>query len=179
MFHRTSPRVNDEEKGWPLTMSDRERDRFYKNGLQFECLKCGNCCTGAPGFVYLSEEDIVSIAGFLRKDKGSFIREYTRAVTIFGERRFSLTERQNYDCVFWNRLCLIYEVRPYQCRSFPFWKRHLVSEREWNRVGDRCRGINRGPVHPAEEIDHLVSGTPVYDIGRFSMISDPDILTTK
>jgi Fe-S-cluster containining protein len=155
-------------------MSDSER--FYRNGLQFECLKCGSCCTGAPGYVYLSENDIVSIAGFLKKDKVSFIREYTRHVTVFGERRLSLIERKNYDCVFFKGICRIYEARPYQCRSFPFWKRHLVSEREWKRAGKRCPGIDRGRVYPAQEIDRLAKGTPVYDIERFLGISDLEAL---
>jgi len=153
-------------------MSSRETDRFYNRGLQFECLKCGNCCTGAPGFVYLSEEDIASIAEFLEKDKRSFIREYTRVITIFGERRLSLCERSNYDCVFWSRVCLIYDVRPYQCRSFPFWKRHLISKREWEKVSNRCPGIDRGQVHSAGKIEQLIAGAPVYNIDRFPTIRD-------
>jgi hypothetical protein len=142
-------------------------DRFYGRGLQFECLRCGACCTGAPGFVYLSQEDIASIAEFLKKDKGSVVRYYTRVVRVFGERRLSLTERSNYYCIFWSRVCLIYPARPYQCRSYPFWKRHLVSRREWNKVGDRCPGINRGRVYRDEEIERFVTETPVYNMDRF------------
>ena len=141
---------------------------FYSRGLQFECLKCGNCCTGAPGFVYLSRADIASIANFLQKDYESFITEYTRVIRIFGERRLSLTERSNFDCVFWNRTCIIYEARPYQCRSFPFWKRHLVSSREWDKVGERCPGINRGIVYTAETIDELLQGVPDYNLDHFT-----------
>ncbi len=148
-------------------MSGNRSERFYAHGLQFECLKCGACCTGAPGFVYLSKGDIVSIAEFLKKDKRTIIQQYTRLVYIFGERRLSLTERANYDCVFWNRMCTIYEARPYQCRSFPFWKRHLISSREWARVGERCPGINRGHLYAASQIERFARGAHNYSIDRF------------
>ena len=149
-------------------MSGNQPERFYEHGLQFECLRCGNCCTGAPGYVYLSEKDIASIAKILKKDKGTIIERYTRVVHMFGERRFSLTEKVNYDCVFWNSLCDIYEARPYQCRSFPFWKRHLISLREWEKVGQRCPGINRGQLFSASQIEKLIAGVPNYNIDRFA-----------
>ena len=152
-------------------MSGNRSERFYTRGLQFECIRCGNCCTGAPGFVYLSEEDIASIAEFLQKDKKTFVQKYTRLVTIFGERRLSLTEKPNFECVFWNRLCTIYEARPYQCRSFPFWKRHLVSSQEWERVGNRCPGINRGRHFTASEIEDFTRNAPDYAIDRFTSLS--------
>ena len=151
-----------------ISMSGNQPARFYTQGLQFECLKCGACCTGAPGYVYLSEEDIASIAEFLKKDKGTILAHYTRIVHMFGERRYSLTEKPNFDCVFWRKLCTIYEARPYQCRSFPFWKRHLVSSREWEKAGQRCPGIGRGPLYTAHQIDELAYGTPSYNIDLFS-----------
>jgi Fe-S-cluster containining protein len=144
--------------------------RFYSRGLQFECLKCGNCCTGAPGFVYLSQADIASIANFLQKDYRSFIHQYTRVVRVFGERRLSLTERSNYDCVFWQKICTIYESRPYQCRSFPFWKLHLVSSKEWEKAARRCPGMNRGAVYTEEMIEELLQGIPDYNLDRFTNI---------
>jgi Fe-S-cluster containining protein len=149
-------------------LSGTHSESFYAHGLQFECLKCGSCCTGAPGYVYLSEGDIASIAEFLKKDKDTFIDQYTRVVHMFGEQRLSLTEKANYDCVFLNRLCTIYEARPYQCRSFPFWKRHLVSLREWERVGQRCPGIGRGQLFTKMNIDDLIHATPNYNIDLFS-----------
>jgi Fe-S-cluster containining protein len=142
----------------------KHNGRFYSDGLQFECTQCGKCCTGAPGFVYLSDFDEARISEFLNVHEQSFLREYTRTVTIFGERRRSLTERPNYDCVFWKKTCTIYPVRPYQCRSYPFWKRNLVSNREWLKVGSKCPGIDRGRLHSAEEIERCITCTPVYKL---------------
>jgi len=35
----------------------RSEDRpWYADGLSFTCTCSGNCCTGGPGFVWMSEE---------------------------------------------------------------------------------------------------------------------------
>ena len=149
-------------------MKHKQDEPFYSRGLQFECTRCGKCCTAYPGFVYLSEHDIDSIAKFLKLNKGSFISRYTRRVEIFHEPRLSLIEKPPFDCIFWDSLCTIYPVRPYQCRSYPFWKRNLVSEREWEKVGNICPGINRGRVHSRVEIDWWIRNTPPYNCEQFS-----------
>ena len=145
---------------------------FYKKGLQFECIQCGKCCTGYPGFVYLSETDIKSISEYLHCDKRGFIKKYTKTVRYFYEERFSLNEKSNYDCIFWDKICTIYPSRPHQCRTYPFWKRNLVSEREWNKTAKFCPGINRGQLYSFEEILMLSTKVLNYDIGRF----DPHFL---
>ena len=33
-------------------------DKFYKDGLKFECQRCSFCCGHSPGFVYLSQRDL-------------------------------------------------------------------------------------------------------------------------
>ena len=38
---------------------------WYKKGLKFECTQCGNCCTGAPGFVWVNKAEIDAMAGEL------------------------------------------------------------------------------------------------------------------
>lgn len=149
-------------------MAKRDHKPFYEKGLQFECTKCGKCCTGFPGYVYLSETDIKKIAGFLHMDTESFLKKYTKRVRVFNERRYSLTEKPHFDCIFWDGICSIYSVRPYQCRTYPFWKRHLISEREWLKTGELCPGINRGKLHLQNEIDNLVKNVPNYDFRRFS-----------
>ena len=33
-------------------------EKFYKDGLNFECQRCSFCCGHSPGFVYLSQRDL-------------------------------------------------------------------------------------------------------------------------
>ena len=61
------------------------------------------------------------------------------------------------DCVFLRqtkqgRGCAIYEVRPAQCRSWPFWERNLAGPDTWNSTGRKCPGINRGQFYSPEQI---------------------------
>ena len=33
---------------------------WYAAGLRFFCTQCGDCCSGAPGFVWVNEEEIAA-----------------------------------------------------------------------------------------------------------------------
>ena len=41
-------------------MCDKANE-FYKNGLNFECQRCSFCCGHSPGYVYLSERDLLTL----------------------------------------------------------------------------------------------------------------------
>jgi len=69
-----------------------------------------------------------------------FVRRYIRQVAD----RFALTEvkKRKYDCVFLQDCkCIVYEVRPRQCRTFPWWKENLSSEKSWEEAAKYCEGI--------------------------------------
>lgn len=92
---------------------------WYKDGLQFSCTGCGNCCTGPAGYVWVSESEIAQIAEFRKQSIGEIKIFHTRLVGA----ELSLTEFANGDCTFFDpasRRCTIYEARPSQCRTWPF-----------------------------------------------------------
>ena len=124
---------------------------WYKEGLRFECTGCGKCCKGSPGYVWLTVAEMASIATFLHLDFDTFTRKYVRQVN--GD--FSLIEvGEEYACVFLKEdKCTIYEVRPEQCRTFPFWGKHLRSKEHWEKLKGQCEGIHEGaPLITLEEI---------------------------
>lgn len=86
----------------------------------FKCARCGNCCKW-EGYVRISERELDEIAGCLSMDPYDFSREYTR---LCGDRRgLSLIENKDGSCIFYDKhakLCMINEVKPKQCRDFPF-----------------------------------------------------------
>jgi Fe-S-cluster containining protein len=123
---------------------------WYRDGLRFECTRCGACCTGAPGYVWVNEEEIAALARHRGEPVGQATQLYTRPV---GQRR-SLRERANGDCVFYDREagCTVYSVRPRQCRTWPFWESNLGTPEEWERTCRVCPGSGKGELIPAEEI---------------------------
>lgn len=126
---------------------------WYKEGLKFKCTECGKCCTGAPGYVWVKEEEIAELSTFLKITPAEFKRKYTRSV----HGRTALIEKSvSYDCVFLkDKLCQVYQVRPQQCRTFPWWKQLLQSEKAWKEASSYCEGIDHpeGVVLSCEEIE--------------------------
>jgi uncharacterized protein len=129
---------------------------WYHKGLKFECLGCGECCTGEPGYVWVSDEEIVAMADALAVDAGELEKAVIRKV---GEGK-SLAEMPNGDCIFFDsgtRRCQIYSVRPIQCRTWPFWESNLESPQTWREVCQRCPGSGKGPTVANAEIEARVS----------------------
>ena len=128
---------------------------WYEKGLEFSCTGCGKCCTGSPGFVWLSDEEIDRMAEHLKLPRDEFLKKYTRK--HFG--RVTLIEKgEKYDCVFLkNMQCSVYHVRPSQCRTYPFWPKVLESNRTWNEEKKYCEGIERegSKVYSLEEIQSI------------------------
>jgi Fe-S-cluster containining protein len=128
---------------------------WYSDGLQFECTHCGDCCTGAPGFVWTNKEEITALAAAIREpDVDQFERLYVRKVGV----RKSLKELPNGDCVFFDaqsRQCRAYEARPRQCRTWPFWSSNLNTPTSWLETGRACPGCNHGRVYSIGEIEEL------------------------
>lgn len=126
---------------------------WYKDGLRFACTQCGQCCTGAPGYVWIDEKEILEMALFLKISVEEFTRTYTRQVNG----RLSLKEfPKSYDCIFLRgKQCMLYGSRPRQCRTFPFWPENIESKKSWEETGKRCEGVNHehAPVIPLSEIN--------------------------
>ena len=136
-----------------MTVRFRKKDDapWYADGLRFECQRCGDCCRGAPGFVWVNPEEVQAIAKFFRLPVADFIAQHVRRVGW----QYSLKERSDGDCEFFELGlgCRIYPVRPAQCRTFPFWPEYLKSSRTWAKACRRCPGVGHERVHSREEID--------------------------
>lgn len=125
---------------------------WYKEGLRFECQRCGRCCRGEPGVVWVNKREIEKISAFLGVTQNSFAKNYLRGVND----RFSLLEYGNGDCIMYDNGCKIYDVRPCQCRSFPFWKPNLKNRFEWEKLKNTCPGIDKGKLHTIKDIEDNV-----------------------
>jgi len=121
-------------------------DLIRQEGFDFAftpsaCDSCeGRCCTGESGNIFVSAEEITALSGHLKMDEARFRSDFL----VKRGYRFSLKERivgLSHDCIFFDREingCGVYEARPIQCRTFPFWdyfKTHL------DELKRECPGI--------------------------------------
>jgi Fe-S-cluster containining protein len=128
---------------------------YYRtaNGLQFECTRCGDCCT-RPGPVYFPPADLERAADHLGLGPEAFLRRF-HAVR---KRGVAVVDAGDAPCPFYaaDQGCTIYPVRPVQCRTFPFWPEVVNRRRSWERAGRSCEGIGRGARHAPGTIEPLV-----------------------
>lgn len=120
-----------------------------RNGVRFQCTDCGACCTGAPGRVRVSEEELQAISEFRKEPLEEVLASKTRIVD--GHRL--LWEQENGDCVFFQEgKCSIHPVKPTQCRLYPFWFQTVRSDAAWEKTCAECPGIGEGALISPEEI---------------------------
>jgi Fe-S-cluster containining protein len=152
-------------------MAGDEAKTWYDDGLQFTCTQCGNCCTGASGFVWFNDTELEAMAEHLDITTEEFMLGYARQLNT----RKSLKEikrGRKYDCVFLatdpktgKSGCSIYPVRPTQCRSWPFWSDTVESLRSYATVARDCPGVaagleGKGEHHTYTQIRVRVNQTP-------------------
>eukprot|EP00976_Prorocentrum_cordatum_P046652 942764-Prorocentrum_minimum.AAC.2 len=83
---------------------------------------------------------------------GAFVQLYLREV----QGRAALVQNDSKDaCVFLeNNRCGVYQARPTQCRTYPFWRENVLTAHDWETEATACEGIS-----PAAE--PTVSGAEV------------------
>jgi len=124
--------------------------------FRFSCHRCGHCCSGGEGRVWLEDDEIEPLARRLGLDVDAFVRSYVRSVfdAQSGRQRLSLRERTEGaggPCVLLEGAnhCSVYLDRPRQCRTFPFWPSILADAAAFERARATCPGI--APVVAGEK----------------------------
>lgn len=137
-------------------------------GLRFSCTMCGNCCTGPEGYVLLTDAEAQALADRLGVSLAEFFDQYThptrhgrslREVATAKTPQPAATSLVWRDCVFLDRdtipgkaICGVYEARPAQCKSWPFWPSNLRDQASWERAKRTCPGTDRGDLITIDQI---------------------------
>lgn len=100
-----------------------------KDGFSYEfdpscCESCGGkCCTGESGYIWIDESEISKFCVAFDMSRDEFENKFLIKVGV----RRSIREKAyegGFACIFFdenNKNCSVYELRPQQCRTFPFW----------------------------------------------------------
>jgi Fe-S-cluster containining protein len=117
------------------------KEGFPYSFIPSACESCGGrCCTGESGYIYVNKSEMQRIASYLHVDIEELKKEY-----LFKKGyKFSIKERkvaESFECIFFDREtngCSIYEARPIQCRTFPFWDYYKTRVTE---LKNECPGV--------------------------------------
>ncbi len=158
-------------------VSTSEESAWYRQGLKFTCTCCGNCCTGGAGYVWISEQEVKLLAEHLKLSVEETLEQYCRTINGKVSLKESRSVAGKYDCVFLKeikpprasrngqvivqakRVCGIYEVRPLQCRTWPFWPENLTDKAAWQVETRKCPGMNTGTHYSLQKIQALRDAT--------------------
>jgi len=96
--------------------------------------------------------------------EADFLRDYARKIGT----KWSLKEvtgpadlHRGHDCILLDRqsvpgkaLCKVYQDRPNQCKTWPFWDQNINSKKAWDQAKKSapCPGMGSGALIPAEKI---------------------------
>lgn len=129
-----------------------EAQKWWKDGVRFECQGSGRCCVsrGEFGFVYMTIEDRRRAAASLKITTAQFTRRFCAKTDGF----FHLKDAAGPECIFLEKnRCGIYEGRPTQCRTWPFWPEVMTPKAWKTEVAAYCPGVGKGRVWSREEVE--------------------------
>lgn len=125
-----------------LTVERLEVSLFPAKDFDFTCTICGHCCEGG-GNVYFSEIELENVFKHLKipeKDRDRFKMKFIR-----NRENGYFVHSSSIDCYFLQKgQCVIYPVRPLQCRTYPFWPSCFASTNDVKKLKKECRGALKG-----------------------------------
>lgn len=140
-----------------MTVPDGSRDpksgrqAWYAEGVRFTCQPdCGKCCTrhGEYDYVYLEREDVHRLASHLKLAVSTFRARWTQK-----DEGHTVLKMDGPACPFLDGArCTVYEARPAQCGSFPFWPENMKSRENWDELATFCPGVGQGDFVPLDTI---------------------------
>ncbi len=129
---------------------------WWKDGIRFECQGSGKCCVsrGEYGYVYLTLKDRQAMAKYFKIETRAFTKKYCEKDSSGLWKIADFTKA----CRFLkDKQCGIYEARPTQCRTWPFWP-EVMNARSWNKeVAAYCPGVGKGRVWTKNEIQQQLT----------------------
>jgi uncharacterized protein len=123
--------------------------------LRFSCQGCNGCCHihGENRWVYLTARELKAMAAALDLRPAEFGQRYCLKQGGQQALRFASPLCPLHD----GKGCRVYQARPLQCATWPFWPENLYSRRAWaTKVAAFCPGADQGRLWTGEEIKMIL-----------------------
>lgn len=123
-------------------------------GRKFGCTMCGNCCS-LPGYVFMTWRELAAIADRLGLTPEEFRGQYGVVwMSDFRSWAIDATDGEGCPLLDERRLCSVNDVKPAQCKAFPFWPELLDDKNVWEETKRYCPGLDAegGRLYSEEEI---------------------------
>jgi Fe-S-cluster containining protein len=118
-------------------MGRPERINTRNVAFTFTCVRCGTCCKD-EGIVFFSADEIRRAADYLNIGERDFIERYL----FYASGGYAHRVNEHNACAFLEKnICVINEVKPEQCKSFPYWREYVAHDGTLNNFNRKCRGI--------------------------------------
>jgi Fe-S-cluster containining protein len=124
-------------------------------GVRFACVRGCTLCCRQPGYVYLTEQDLLRAAARLGLTPQAFESRYVYRTA----HTLRLRKPRGASCYFLSENgCLLHPDKPTQCRLYPFWPELVEDPRAWKTEANFCPGIGRGRWISPETIRRRAAG---------------------
>lgn len=120
-----------------------KKDGFSFSFNQAACGSCGaRCCRGNSGNIWVTSNDINNICKLLGVNQIDGLRLFFQKRENQYTIREQLNDHNDYRCIFLNNLnlCSIYDARPAQCRTYPFWEHFKI---DIDGLVKECKGVQK------------------------------------
>lgn len=120
--------------------------------MKFQCQEScgGKCCSrskeNSGAFVFLTKSDvnIIEKATGRNREKFSELLEFDSTRFTRKKSKQRVLKMVGDACTFFEKgKCKIFENRPMQCKTFPFWPENMKAYK-WNKLKKFCIGIGKG-----------------------------------
>lgn len=116
---------------------NRKSVKAKSGSFVFRCKRCGKCCR-EEGVVHFRESEIVPAAKMLGITRQEFEKEFL--ISIGSRKYHAVTDKKG--CRFLNgSRCIINDVKPKQCSTFPYWKEYVNRNGELRNFLRPCPGV--------------------------------------
>ncbi|MCB2189103.1 MAG: YkgJ family cysteine cluster protein [Deltaproteobacteria bacterium] len=109
----------------------------------FDCLRCGDCCTGEGG-IFFRPDEVGPAAGYLGLTEDEFLARFCRPLEGLWE---ILADERGLCSLVGPAGCRIHPVKPRVCRAWPFLPNIVADPGAFEEAKLCCPGIKPAASH--------------------------------